>query len=90
MRASSSAMRRLAFVRVAQTIFLDTDTYVIDNIDELFDLLERFDIAAAHAPGYTGDDRGSTPKRTFRFPEQEQSAQRYWPTSMDPGWLNKP
>jgi len=41
-----------------QTIYLDTDTYVVDNIDELFDLLERFDIAAAHAPGYTGDDRG--------------------------------
>jgi hypothetical protein len=44
-----------------QTIFLDTDTYVIDSIEELFDLLERFDLVAAHAPGYTKcDDRGQS------------------------------
>lgn len=36
-----------------QTIFLDTDTYVTANLDDLFDLLARFDIAVAHAPGYT-------------------------------------
>jgi hypothetical protein len=36
-----------------QTIFLDTDTYVAANVDDLFDLLNRFDVAAAHAPGYT-------------------------------------
>jgi hypothetical protein len=35
------------------TIFLDSDTYVCDSIEELFDLMPRFDIAAAHAPGYT-------------------------------------
>jgi len=33
-----------------KTIFLDTDTYVCDGIGELFDILDRFDIAAAHAP----------------------------------------
>ena len=32
-----------------QTLFLDTDTYVYDDISELFDLLTRFDIAVAHA-----------------------------------------
>jgi len=36
-----------------QTLFLDTDTFVTDNLDDLFDLLDRFDVAAAHAPGYT-------------------------------------
>jgi hypothetical protein len=36
-----------------QTIYLDTDTYVIANLDEMFDLLRRFDVAAAPAPGYT-------------------------------------
>lgn len=36
-----------------QTIFLDSDTYVLDRIDELFDLLRRFDIAAAQVSGYT-------------------------------------
>src|SRR5262245_17176068 len=41
------SIRRLPF---DQTIFLDTDTYVTANIDELFDLLNRFDVAAAHAP----------------------------------------
>lgn len=35
------------------TIFLDSDTYVCDSIAELFDLTPRFDLAAAHAPGYT-------------------------------------
>jgi tetratricopeptide (TPR) repeat protein len=51
-------IRNIAQMPFGQTIFLDTDTYVVDNIDELFDLLERFDLAAAQAPGYTGDDRG--------------------------------
>jgi hypothetical protein len=44
-----SSIRRSPF---AQTLYLDTDTYVTANLDELFDLLDRFDIAAAHAQGY--------------------------------------
>ena len=38
------------------TLFLDTDTYITGNIEELFDLLTRFDIAATHAPGYLKHD----------------------------------
>jgi hypothetical protein len=54
-------VRNMARTPFGQTIFLDTDTYVTDNIDELFDLLSRFDVAAAHAPGYTKcDDRGQS------------------------------
>lgn len=33
-----------------ETLFLDTDTYLVDSIDSIFDILERFDIAAPHAP----------------------------------------
>jgi len=43
-------IQRLPFAR---TLYLDTDTHVAGNLDELFDLLERFEVAAAHAPGYT-------------------------------------
>lgn len=32
-------------------LYLDSDTYVIDPVPELWELLERFDLAAAHAPG---------------------------------------
>jgi hypothetical protein len=37
-----------------QTIFLDTDTYVLDDLSQVFSLLDRFDVVAAHAPGYRG------------------------------------
>ena len=33
-----------------RTVYLDTDTYVAEAINELFDMLDRFDIAATHNP----------------------------------------
>lgn len=33
-----------------QTLFLDSDTKVLDNIENMFDLLSKYDIAIAHAP----------------------------------------
>lgn len=33
-----------------ETVYLDTDTYVLGNIAELFDLLSNYDVAAAQAP----------------------------------------
>ncbi len=33
-----------------KTVFLDTDTYVTGDINGLFDLLEKYDLAVAHAP----------------------------------------
>lgn len=33
-----------------RTLFLDTDTYVVNDISDMFPLLERFDIAVTHAP----------------------------------------
>ena len=32
------------------TLYLDSDTHMVDDSRELFSLLERFDLAAAHAP----------------------------------------
>ncbi|MBL1209302.1 hypothetical protein [Geminocystis sp. GBBB08] len=32
-----------------QTLYLDSDTYICDNIQELFTLLEQFDLAVSHA-----------------------------------------
>ena len=37
-----------------KNIYLDSDTFVTGNIKDLFTLLERFDIAACHAYGYSG------------------------------------
>lgn len=44
-------MRRSPFQR---TIFLDSDTYVIRRITNVFDLLDDYELAAALAPGYRG------------------------------------
>lgn len=33
-----------------RTLFLDTDTYICGEIDSVFDLLDRFDLAASQAP----------------------------------------
>lgn len=44
-------MRRSPFQR---TIFLDSDTYVIREIAHVFELLDRYELAAALAPGYRG------------------------------------
>src|ERR1700761_2704968 len=44
-------MRRSPFQR---TIYLDTDTFVVDQIVDVLALLDRYDIVAAHAPGYRG------------------------------------
>lgn len=41
------AMQELPFDR---TLFLDTDTVCLEPVDELFDLLDHWDLAVAHAP----------------------------------------
>ncbi|MBU0487749.1 MAG: hypothetical protein KKA07_11730 [Bacteroidetes bacterium] len=42
-----SALRSKRFSKV---LYLDGDTYILDRLDELFDLLDNFDIAAMPAP----------------------------------------
>jgi hypothetical protein len=52
-------VRNIGRIPFDQNIYLDSDTYVTDNIEEMFDLLQRFDVAAAHAPGYLRcEDKG--------------------------------
>jgi len=47
-----------------RTLFLDSDTYVADDITDLFSLLDRFDIAVAHAPHRS--PRGAAERRRFQ------------------------
>jgi hypothetical protein len=44
-------MRRSPFER---TIYLDTDTYVVDEIAHVLELFEHYDVAAAFSPGHRG------------------------------------
>jgi hypothetical protein len=37
-----------------RTLYLDTDTYVLAEIVELFALLDRFDLGVSQSPGYRG------------------------------------
>lgn len=46
-RAKPVAMLKSPFSR---TLFLDADTYVVADVSDAFRLLDRFDLAAAHAP----------------------------------------
>ena len=48
-----------------ETIQLDTDTYVVDDITGLFGLLSRFDLAVAHAPGYLGLTDSEVPEAFY-------------------------
>ena len=40
----------LAQTPFEETLFLDTDTYLCEAVPEIFEILERYDIAMAHAP----------------------------------------
>lgn len=54
----------------SRTLFLDTDTYVCDDVSELFTLLDGFDLAAAHAPNRLYFDKGDYPSNLPEsFPE---------------------
>jgi hypothetical protein len=59
-----ASMRRSPFER---TIYLDTDTYVIGEIAHLLDLLDNYDLAAAHAPGYRGLDDPEVPEAFYEL-----------------------
>jgi hypothetical protein len=45
-------LRRLVQSPYEQTLFLDTDTYLLSGVHELFDLLDQFDVAATHDRAY--------------------------------------
>ncbi len=56
-------MRRSPFER---TIYLDTDTFVVEPILDVFELLDHYDLAVAQAPGYRGLEDPEVPAA---FPE---------------------
>ena len=47
---STMKLRAIAAAPYLRTVFVDTDTIVLDDVTPLFALLDRFDIAAALAP----------------------------------------
>jgi hypothetical protein len=50
-----------------RSVFLDSDTYVTGDLTRLLDLLERFDMAAALAPGYRGREDPEVPASFYEF-----------------------
>jgi hypothetical protein len=56
-------MRRSPFER---TMYLDSDTYVIDEIAHVFEVLDQYDMALAHA-GYRGLDDPEVPRAFTEF-----------------------
>ena len=54
-----------------QTLFLDADTFVLDKLDDLFDLLKRFDLAMSHAHRRNNARNTRTWKTTipYSFPQ---------------------
>jgi hypothetical protein len=50
-----------------QVIYLDADCGVVANITELFDILDEYEIAAAHAPGYRRYDDPDVPSAFYEL-----------------------
>jgi hypothetical protein len=57
-------IRRSPFER---TIYLDSDTYVVDRIVEVLQLLDNYDLAVAYAPAYRGLDDPAVPPAFYEF-----------------------
>lgn len=50
-----SKLDALLLTRFERTVFLDADVFVLAPLGEIFETLERFDIAAAHDPDRNGE-----------------------------------
>lgn len=50
-----------------RNIFLDSDTFVVGEITHLLQLLDRYDLAVAHAPGYRGLPDPDVPAAFYEF-----------------------
>jgi hypothetical protein len=50
-----------------RTIYLDSDTFVVDEITHLLALLEHYDVAVAFAPAYRGLADPEVPKAFYEF-----------------------
>jgi hypothetical protein len=47
----AAAVNCLSMMGVSKAVYLDSDTYMVDPVPELFELLDHFDFAGSHAPG---------------------------------------
>lgn len=50
-----------------ETLYLDTDTWVGGDLTPVFQLLQRFDVVAAHAPGYVNHPDPDVPSSLYDF-----------------------
>ncbi len=50
-----------------RTLYLDTDTYVVDEVAHVLALLDHYDIAVAYAPAYRGLADPQVPKAFYEF-----------------------
>jgi hypothetical protein len=57
-------MRRSRFER---TLFLDSDTFVVDEVTHLFELLDHYEVAAAFAPGRRVSQDPDMPQAFYEF-----------------------
>jgi hypothetical protein len=60
-------IRNMARSPFERSLFLDTDTYVTHRVDLVFQLLEKYDMAAAFAPGYRGGPDPEVPHAFYEF-----------------------
>ncbi|WP_298492794.1 putative nucleotide-diphospho-sugar transferase [uncultured Maritimibacter sp.] len=81
----------MAFTRFERTLFLDCDTLVVNRLGDLFDLLDRFDLAAAHDVRRTSDlirqgQRHATP---YAFPQLNSGVLLYRMTQATRAFLSE-
>lgn len=74
-----------------KTLYLDTDTVVSGDITDLFSILERFDIAVAHAPSRRVDLNGRYPYDDIPdcFPEYNRGVVAYKKNGAFQKFLNR-
>lgn len=81
-----------------ETIYLDVDCIAVERFMELFDLLENYDLAAAHAPGYRGAPDPEVPVSfyeintgvlVYRLSAQVRAMLQEWRSTYE-AWLADP
>ena len=60
-----------------KTLFLDTDTFVLDEIYELFDVLDKFELTYCHAPGRGADNPKFLAECPLAFTEPNTGVMSY-------------
>lgn len=59
------------------TLFLDTDTYVTEDISELFELLDKFELAISQKPGHIPGSTGGNSYIPQAFPQHNSGVILY-------------